>query len=234
MSELTVLIELQSVHDNLRTIQRDLTAFPPDLAALDAELKSLAKKLEDVGKGLVTSRGQLANLTVELDGAGKAEEAAKASLKATTQKVQYAAAIRELDERQRAKNAVARPAKEAEFRIEGLERLDAELKARQAEVQRQFEELRAIFLSEHENQVVAQEQLNRRGQELEAAMAPALLARFKRLLQQRQGVAVAPVVNGACTGCRTRLRSPVLASLRDADTITCESCQRFLYDAERR
>ena len=89
MSELSVLIELQSVHDNLRTIQRDLSAFPPDLANLDAELKNLAKRIEETAKGLAASRSLFASLSVELGGAEKAEEVAKASVKGATQKTQY-------------------------------------------------------------------------------------------------------------------------------------------------
>jgi predicted nucleic acid-binding Zn-ribbon protein len=233
MSELSVLIELQSVHDNLRTIQRDLSAFPPDLAALDSELKMLAKRIEETSRGLTASRSLFASLSTELGGAQKAEELAKASVKGATQKVQYTAAIRELDERQRQKSAVARPVKETEVRIDSLERLDVDLKDRQVEAQKQFDELRAIFLSEHGNQVEAQTRLQKRCGELEAQLAPGLLVKFKRLLVMRSGRAVVGVDNGACGGCRTRLRTPVVAHLREAETLFCESCQRILYDPSK-
>jgi hypothetical protein len=233
MSELSVLIELQSVHDNLRTIQRDLTAFPPDLAALDSELKGLARRIDETSRALAASRNLLASLSTELGGAQKAEELAKASVKVATQKIQYTAAIRELDERQRQKSAVARPVRETEQRIENLERLDAELQGRQAEAQGQFDELRAIFLAEHGNQVEAQARLQARCAELEAALAPALLAKFNRLLQMRQGRAVVEVDHGACGGCRTRLRGVLISSLRQCDTMFCESCQRILYDPSK-
>jgi predicted nucleic acid-binding Zn-ribbon protein len=233
MSELSVLIELQSVHDNLRTIQRDLSAFPPDLAALDSELKMIARKLEETSRGLSASRSLFSSLSTELGGAQKAEEVAKASVKGATQKIQYTAAIRELDERQRQKNAVARPVKEAEVRIDNLERLDVELRERQIEAQKQFDELRAVFLSEHGNQVEAQARLQARCDELEATLAPGLLVKFKRLLVMRQGRAVVGVDGGACGGCRTRLRTPVVAHLREAGTMFCESCQRILYDPSK-
>jgi predicted nucleic acid-binding Zn-ribbon protein len=233
MSELSVLIELQSVHDNLRTIQRDLSAFPPDLAALDTELKMLARRIEETAKGLNSSRSLFSSLSTELGGAQKAEELAKASVKGATQKIQYTAAIRELDERQRQKNAVARPVKEAEVRIDSLERLDVELKDRQVEAQKQFEELKAVFLSEHANQVEAQNRLLERCAALEAQLAPGLLVKFKRLLVMRNGRAVVGVDNGACGGCRTRLRTPVVASLRESETLFCESCQRILYDPNK-
>jgi predicted nucleic acid-binding Zn-ribbon protein len=235
MSELSLLIELQSVHDNLAIIQRDLTAYPPDLAALDLELKGLARKLEETGKGLATGRAQVGALTTELGAALRAEEAAKVSLRGTTQKVQYTAAIRELDERQRQKAAAARPLKETEDRIQALEAQEAALAEQQAKVQRQFDDLLAIFLAEHENQVAARTVLDTRGRELEAALPPALLGKFKRLLQGRHGKAVATVEGGACGGCRTRLRGPVLARLREADEVQfCENCQRVIFDPARR
>jgi predicted nucleic acid-binding Zn-ribbon protein len=235
MSELSLLIELQSVHDNLAIIQRDLTAYPPDLAALDAELKGLARKLEDIGKGLATGRTQATTLSGDLDVALRAEEVARTSLRGTTQKIQYTAAIRELDERQRQKAAVARPLKETEDRIQALESQEATLREHQAKVQQQFDELLGIFLAEHENQVAARTVLETRAQELEAALPPALLTKFRRLLQQRHGKAVAEVDGGACGGCRTRLRGPVLARLRDADDIQfCENCQRVIFEPARR
>ena len=155
-------------------------------------------------------------------------------MKGATQKIQYTAAIRELDERQRQKNAVARPVKETELRVASLERAETELRERQIEAQKQFDELKTVFLSEHENQVEAQRRLETRCQELETALQPGLLTKFKRLLQQRSGRAVVGVDNGACGGCRTRLRSPVVAHLRESETLFCESCQRILYDPAKR
>jgi predicted nucleic acid-binding Zn-ribbon protein len=230
MNELPVLIELQSVHDNLRTIQRDLSAFPPDLAALDSELKILAKKAEEAAKGLVGTRALFAALSLELASAQKAEDLAKDAVKGANQKVQYAASIRDLDDRQRQKAAVNRPVKEAEARIEALERQAVEVANRQAEAQKQFDELKAVFLSEHENQVEALTRLQTRQAELETSVEAPLLVKFGRLLQQRAGRAVVCVDNGACGGCRTRLRTPFVAHLREAGHLFCESCQRILYD----
>jgi len=233
MNELPVLIELQAVHDNLRVIERDLSAFPPDLASLDAEIKILTRKADEVAKGLVGTRGLLATLSVELVSAQKAEDQARETVKGATQKAQYTLAIRDLDERQRQKAAVARPVKEAEHRIEALERQQGEIAARLGEAQKQFDELKGIFLAEHENQVAGQIQLQSRRLELEKSLDATYLRKFGQLLQQRNGRAVVGVDNGACGGCRTRLRTPFVAQLREAGSLFCESCQRILYDPAR-
>jgi predicted nucleic acid-binding Zn-ribbon protein len=233
MSELSILIELQAVHDNLRVIQRDLANFPPDLAALDAELKTLARRAEETAKSLAATRAQQASLSTELGLAQRLEDHARVGLKGATQKVQYTAAIRELDERQRQKDAVARPLKEAEGRIASLAAQEKEIAEKQAETQKQFDELKAIFDSEHGNQVEARTVLEARQAELEATLPASVVTRFGRLLQQRQGRAVVAVEGGACGGCHTRLRTPFLAQLRDTGPLACESCQRFLYDPSR-
>lgn len=229
MNVLPTLLELQGLHENLKVIQRDLTAFPPDMARLDTELKAITKRQEAAAKELADATTKAGSLGGELKLAEKLEEHAKAALKQSTHKVQYTAAIRELDERERQKAAVTRPLKETDAKIQALGKELAELEARRSQIQAQFDELHQIFLSEHENQVAARDLHQIRRSELEASLDPLALSRFNKLILQRQGRAVVPVENGNCTGCRTKLRIPLLSQLREQGTLPCEFCQRILY-----
>ncbi|MCE1229149.1 MAG: hypothetical protein LWX11_06650 [Firmicutes bacterium] len=233
METLPILLELQGIHENLRVIERDLTAFPPDVAKLDGELKALAKRKEAQAKELSETQAKAAKLNQELKLAQRLEDHARADLKLATQKVQYTAAIRELDSRERQKVAIAKPLHEAETRIAALTQDLAALEATQVQTQTQFDELKQVFLSEHENQVAAREVNQARQKELEAQLDASLLARFTKLLAQRQGRAVVPVENGNCTGCRTKMRIPLLAELRAKGTLACEFCQRILFLPDR-
>lgn len=229
MTSLPILLELQQVHDNLRTIQRDLAAFPPDLATLDTERKTLAKRLDQLDKALTDGRQRHAGLETALSQAQKVEERARAAVKQTQQKVHYAAAIRELDERERERAAAAKPLKDLTTRLEALEQERVEVANRQSEAETQFQTLHDVFLAEHGNQVSVRERLVQRQGELEAQLSPTDLARFNRLLEARQGRALVPVENGLCSGCRTKLRIPLLAQVRDTGLGTCESCQRLIH-----
>ena len=229
MKTLPTLLELQGIHENLRIIQRDLTAFPPDMSKMDAELKALLKRQEAAAKELAEAKTKVDGLAGDLKLAQRLEEHAKTAVKQSTHKVQYTAAIRELDDRERQKAAAARPLKETETKIAALEKETLELEARRAQLQAQFDDLHQIFLSEHENQVAARGVNQARRTELEAQLEPAVLARFNKLIQQRQGRAVVPVENATCGGCRTKLRIPLLAELREKGTIPCEFCQRILF-----
>jgi uncharacterized protein len=53
---------------------------------------------------------------------------------------------------------------------------------------------------------------------------------FDRVLKARQGIAVAPAVDGHCSICHVRLRPQVYHTIvRNEEIIQCDSCQRILY-----
>ena len=57
-----------------------------------------------------------------------------------------------------------------------------------------------------------------------------LISQYERILKGREGLALAPVKNGACGGCHMDLPSQTVHEIRLADkVIVCESCARMLY-----
>ncbi len=230
MSNLQLLRDLQGTLDNLRTIERDLAALPPDLAALDQKLKAVRKEKADKSKLLESLRTKRTTHAKDLAAADKSIADIRSHLKEATQKVQYAALIREQEEHERAHNAAARPLKEADTQIQQLELDVADLTAREAAQAAEFAVLHEAFLGDHVNQVEARVTLQAKRTELEAAMAPADLLKFNKILEARQGRAVVVVDNGFCGGCRTRVRPVIASQLREGKLLlTCESCHRFLY-----
>ncbi len=230
MSSLALLRDLQATLDHLRTIERDLSTFPPDLAGVDQNLKSRRKVQTDKRKTLEVLVGKCELHSRELAEADRAISRVRSHLKETTQKVQYAALIREQEEHERAHNAAAKPLKEAQAQRQALEEELTRLAAEEAELAETHAMLHAAFLAEHGNQVAVRVELEARRIELEAALPSADLARFRRILEARQGRGVVPVEGGLCGGCRTRLRPAVMPQLKDPKAlVACESCHRFLY-----
>lgn len=230
MEPLITLRDLQATLDYLATIHRELSALPPDLAILDAKVKAAEKQIADKTKALDTARAQILVKTKELTQAQKDEDRARAAVKTTSQKVQYTAAIRELDEKERLKASVSKPLKTLESTVLVLEQALAVLEKERASAQTQFDELYAIFLDEHANQVEGRKVLRAKQSALETKLTAAEVARFHRLAAARHGRVVVPVENGACSGCNVKLRGPILFQLKEGkDLITCESCQRILF-----
>ena len=223
-------IDLQATHDYLLTIERDLSALPPDLGALDVLIKSQTRRVAELSKIAIETKSHLEKLGKDLELAKRLEEHSRKHLKTVDQKVKYALAIRELDERERQRHSIERPLKELEERMKAVTAEHEGLQSKLVANQTQFDELHLVFLAEHENQVSARSTLEIKRKGLEAQLTPAEVTRFGRLLAQRQGKAVVKVEGGICTGCRVKLRSPVLMQLRDAKApMGCESCLRIVY-----
>jgi predicted nucleic acid-binding Zn-ribbon protein len=229
MEALPILQELQLAHDGLRTIQRDLRALPDDMVRLEASAKAAGKRIQETEKKILQAKAQLGEAEKELKQAAKAEEWARKDLKASAHKVQYTAAMRALEEKERQIEAAQRKAAELQAALKSLEEEMESLVSSQREDQRQFDELHEIFLSEHENQVVGQGRLTEQIAELEQKLDEALRTKFNRLLQGRNGRAVVPMENDVCTGCNTKLRTPLIYKLRAEGSVACESCQRILF-----
>jgi len=229
MNTLTVLKELQAAHDGLMTIHRDLSALPPEMAHLDASIKAAAKCFQAIEKKIAGAKVQLENAEKQLQHAVKAEAHARKDLKTSAHKVQYTAAMRELDEKERQLEIAQRALTEANEAVKSMETEKENLVASKNEHQRQFDELHEIFLAEHENQVFAKDRLTKQVAELESNLDAATVTKFNRLIQNRGGRAVVPVENNVCTGCNTKLRTPFFYQLKAEGSVTCEYCQRILY-----
>lgn len=230
MENLGTLRELQSTLDYLRTIEQALAALPPDLATLATRLKELDKQRTETSRSLELVKAQIQTRTRDLATAQQEEDRARATLKTTSQKLQYTAAIRDLDEKERIKSLIAKPLRALEEQATTLGQALVNLAAELGSVQGQFDELHAVFLDEHANQVQGRIQLRSKLTNLEKKISSQMLTQFHRLAGTRQGKVVVPVENGACTGCRVKLRAPLLHQLKEAKAITvCESCQRILF-----
>jgi len=229
MNTLNILKELQAAHDSLGTIQKDLSALPPEMAQLDTSIKAAAKRFHEMEKKIAGSKVQLETAEKQHQQAVKAEAHARKELKASAHKVQYTAAMRDLDEKERQLEIAQRALTEAATAIKSMEAEKENLLSSKNEHQRQFDELHEIFLAEHEDQVAAKDRLTKQIAELEGNLDTTAISKFNRLIQNRGGKAVVPVENNTCTGCNTKLRTPLFYQLKAEGSVTCEYCQRILY-----
>src|SRR6185295_7431935 len=70
---------------------------------------------------------------------------------------------------------------------------------------------------------------NKRGQ-LTSAVEADLLVRYSKLKQSRKDLALAPVRNGICFGCRLQLPPQLVAEVKRSEVLhACTYCQRILY-----
>jgi predicted nucleic acid-binding Zn-ribbon protein len=199
------------------------------MAGLDAAVKAAGRRMQDLDRRIGQTKAQREASEAQHGQAARAEAGARHDLKASAHKVQYTAAMRSLEEKERHLEAAARAISESGETLKALEAERESLSASMEENRRRFDELHGVFLSERENQTVGRDRLTERIAELEGQLDPAAVHRFNRMLQHKGGRAVVAMEHDACTGCNTRLRTPLIYKLRAEGSVTCEACQRTLY-----
>jgi predicted nucleic acid-binding Zn-ribbon protein len=60
-----------------------------------------------------------------------------------------------------------------------------------------------------------------------------ILDRYERLFKSKNGLAVAPIEHGVCTGCHMQMTmQTILSAKAEKEIITCSQCGRYLYTEE--
>jgi len=235
IAELDKLIELQKTDTNLRRLKRAIETAKDRRAAIEQEFEEHAFSIREVQArrdGLHTGRAGLEKQIAETK---TYLERAERNLKHAQNQREYETAMREIDALQKQIIAFETQIVETMEQVEGV---DKELEERADEIN-SLDEKRANAIAEFDSQLSAEEaeykSESTRREEVFKTL-PALLATvYDRLAQRsRDGIAVAEVVNGACSACNMSLRPQVQLEVKKGqEIITCENCARILYIQKR-
>lgn len=220
---------LQSVLSSLAEKERGLHDKPEGFAAIDreyyaseAENERLKGRLEE----LTTSRRAAEN---ELQDAQEVLKKYQGQLMQVKNQQQYAAAWKEID-------VARRRVKELEDQLlAGMGDIEAAESALE-ERRGAHEELHARYEKDHEawqhslGDLRSEIEATRKTVEgIEAGIPEKLKKQFYRIHQQRQGVAMAKVIERSCSQCRVQVRPQVIQQLKRGEMAICEGCHRFFY-----
>jgi predicted nucleic acid-binding Zn-ribbon protein len=229
-AQLERLVALQIVDLKIQEMERVKEEIPQRIASLEEEFRkeeeSVQAERTELEKLQKERPQKEKDLEEEIDRVKKAEARV---FEIKTNK-EYQAVLKEID------NAKKLNRQREEEILGILERLEdmqnhlgkgeKSLEARRREYQRQVAELKqkaASFNEEMAGEV-------RQREKQEKAIPQDLLSKYHMLLEKRQGVAVARVINGACQACNMNLRPQLYIELQKQDTlIACPNCNRILF-----
>ncbi len=229
-NNLKFLEELQAIDLKLDAFQSERLGFQKQLLDLDEKLgvarDALSAKQDELNTVEQEKTALEDNLAAESESINRSEIRLK---EIKTQK-EYQAVSKEISAARKIKadleeQLLQKIARIDELKVEidalesDLSMLGQNIESQKSEIQKKVEELEissSTDIAERESLV--------------KSIQPALLNRYTKLRERRQGLAVAEARNGSCLGCNMNLPPQVYNNLYNADNlITCPHCQRLLY-----
>jgi predicted nucleic acid-binding Zn-ribbon protein len=220
---------LQTVLSRLAEKERALNEKPEAYARAEQELKSveaeigkLTQRSEELGK----KRRQLDS---DLQGAQETLRKFQGAQMQVKNQQQYAAALKEIDTARKQVKDIEEADLAIMTELDEIENRLAETRTREASLRAEHDREFAAWQSSLGDLKREAEETRQRAAEAEEAIPENIRRQFHQIFRNRQGVAMARVVDGACGECRVRLRAQSLQQLQRGEVVMCDGCRRFYY-----
>ena len=231
MSASLGLYRLQLVDSHMDEVRTRLEEIRQTLEN-DEEMRRAKKQVNETEVALKLSRHSLKESEIEVNKQKQKIELSEANL--------YSGNVKNPKELQDLQNEVAALKRHlATLEDRQLEAMLEEETAEQAHrvVLEELEQVKTRLADQNQTLTAEQSDLNkdleRFEAERQAALSPLdanLLTIYDQLRQQKRGLAIAAVTDGACAACGTTLTPAQLQSIRSAtQVINCPTCGRILY-----
>jgi predicted nucleic acid-binding Zn-ribbon protein len=227
--ELSLLVELQNIDDQLRDLELERGDLPQEVD----RLKKLTSELEEF---LLEKQAEKAKLQSEVRAIQGVVEMAKARLVKYQNQLYSVTTNREYDAITQQTDACKAEITEGENRIlelmtneanltnlideksKALEKCKAELEAKGAELLQKLKETEDEEL-----------ELRHEREKIVVRIKKPIYAHYERIRLAKDGTGVAQVINGACSGCSIMIPPQRIVEIRNMeDFILCENCGRIL------
>jgi len=229
-SQLEQLLSLQEIDKRIYRLREEAQVLPAEIKKLEAAFEEKKAGVAAAEKRLLDVQKQRKDKELEL--ASKDENAKKlqSQLYALKTNQEYQAMLRQINDAKADSSVI-------EDSILGL--FDAADKAKQ-EVERE----KAMLVEEEKGFGAQKKKIEARIQEIAAEISAdegkralilpqidaKVLAQYERILKNRAGLAIVPIDEENCGGCRMRVTKQTINLVRMKDEfITCDSCNRILY-----
>jgi predicted nucleic acid-binding Zn-ribbon protein len=226
---LKILIDLQSLETRATALQKEIEQIPQEISRNKEELATYALHLETAEKEASEAKKNRRSLEGDVESLRQKVSNFKTQLMSVKTNVAYQAMLHEISfvEEQIAgkEDAIL------EFMLDS-DRLADEVRDVEKifkEKEHEYASRKAELESRVEKDIKELEELGIRRIELENALPPDQISRYRRVASARHGQAIAPLSGDNCSACHVRLRPQLIAEVKSGkNIIQCENCSRIL------
>jgi hypothetical protein len=229
-SELEKLIALQELDIKIREIEKDIANIPNQQADIENQFNAFAADYLDKKTRLETTKKEQRQAELDLKELEEKLEKYKQDLMRVRNEREYSTVLREIDVTKKAISGLETHTLE---KLEVIEQVEKEIEALTPEIEvkrREFDALIAECASHLDKLKADLAAWRQQRLGLVNGIPADLLAKYDRLSQLRDGLALAEVRDGSCTACFMTIRPQAYADVRKGEQILiCDNCSRILY-----
>ena len=228
--QIGLLIDLQVIDKEIYALTAEKKNIPGELKAIEEALESKKIAIKQAEEKLKSLQVALKDKEVLLQ--QKEEQIKKLQMQLYQLKTnkEYSTMLAEI-EGIKADNSIME---------EGIIKLMDEIEM----AKKKIAEEKELFKKEETDTQKKKDTINARGKEIDARLSDLsarrekiipdvekqILARYERVLKNRNGIAIVPVEHNACGGCHMNLPPQIVSEAKlKEDIIVCGSCNRILY-----
>jgi len=227
------LIALQEIDAQIYDYKRELKEKPAFLDELKNQFeskKTRLRELEDKHKASQVQRKQWeGDLKAQEDNIAKAN----AQLSQIKTNKEYTAKISEIENLKADKSQVEEKILMSFDSTDGIKAEIEREKGLLAEEEKRYMDARKEIdaaIKELQGKV---QQLETQRQEVTPHIEKSILARYEKILVNKEGLAIVPIQGSSCGGCFMNIPAQVINEIRMGEKIIyCEMCARMLYEKE--
>lgn len=234
------MIEQLAALAKIADIDAEALKAETELRDIPARIQALRDDVKKLGDLLTAERQQVADADRLLSAADEEINNQSQALARSKQKGARARNMRETDAVERELETIRRMMKDREAERETLKEAIGKRRGSVEKHEREFAELEK-FASEEQTKADARlgeltqtrDRVLQGRSELVPKVPPDVMRRYDMIRSKRQGIGVASIDNGSCSGCFVVLApQQVIAVQRAEEFVQCPRCVRFLYSRE--
>lgn len=228
--QMSSLVKLQNKEIEISRIERELAGIDERVNALNLELTEFQERVAGQEAKLADLKKQYRSQEGEVQMIESMILKSKQKLGAVKTNKEYQSTLKEIDDLKEKASGIEDLMLAALDEIESGDKDLIEYRDDLADVEREVREKQAEIHQNAEKQGEELVLLKRQRDEVRAATDDKLHARYERVKQQSNGIAIAAIVEGVCQACRINIPPQLFNELLRMDSLKmCPNCQRIMY-----
>lgn len=231
---------MEATFEKLRTLQDILYAkfkLEKEINEIPKALVTKTEVLNRAKKGFIErneqgeqAKAKLRRLVLELGDATKAREELEKQMDLIKTQKEYEALDKEIRDASEKEQVLRRDIQKEEEDLEdlvaALEKLERQIALDEEELKDESDKIQAEGASKKSRHA----ELLQEEHKITPGMDEDILFKFERIIRNKEGLGIVPVVNGCCSGCHVILPMQFVNEVRNQDKIRfCPYCSRILY-----